>query len=103
MVILTDSEHDAVTTAFNGGAHHLRQLERLQSYRSDERSDEVRFRTWIADALLFAFREYATGRHREALRGLLQAYEYVGRLDGAWPSPGAHDAALCMKQRSKIN
>lgn len=49
---------------------------------------------WVLDSLIFGFDALEKGRPHEALRGLLQAHEYVGRIGGFWPCALAHDAAI---------
>lgn len=52
---------------------------------------------WILDSLIFGFTALAEGRPHEAMRGLILANRYVGRVGGFWPNPCAHDAAIKLQ------
>lgn len=87
----------------NDSAHYTRALEQLQEVNGGPcafvagEPDKQRFTRWLGESLAWALAEQQAGRYREAMRGLLQAREYLGRIGGFWPSPIAHDAAIALQ------
>lgn len=58
-----------------------------------------RFEAWLAESLHYAVDAISRGERKLALRALLQAHEYRGRIGGYWPSPTFSDAAVFVQQR----
>lgn len=57
----------------------------------------ARWQAWIPESLLTGFRALERGEHELALRCLLQAHSYQGRLGGFWPGPQISDAAAALQ------
>jgi hypothetical protein len=76
---------------------YLRNLERLQEYTDVTDETRQRFTRWLGESLAWAIREHLAGRPVHAMRGLLQAKEYLGRIGGFYPTPVTHDAAIALQ------
>jgi hypothetical protein len=75
---------------------YIRNLARLETFEHDDPTRQ-RFTRWLGESLVWAIREYLAGRPVYAMRGLLQAKEYLGRIGGFYPSPVTHDAAIALQ------
>lgn len=72
-------------------------LENLARECAQFESDKDRYTAWLAESIVWTIVRIRAGDNREAIRGLLQASDYCGRIGGYWPTTHLGDAFIALR------